>query len=197
MFGAVPLSGSFWIRVVFTLVIHTGISVFCMYLFILVASLSCVKVNFLSQNQWMSSRPGIFQFDRFFKCCLDRFGVYVYPRAFFEHSQLCFHVIYTFPLFVMMFPFPYFLQNLLPLSRLFVGMASPILPLNVSRFVSLFWNVLFCLYCLILSRYLFSLLYFTSIFCWSSQVLYFVQVAVFFSFVRIFFNVPLQYSYLL
>ena len=34
-----------------------------------------------------------------------------------------------------------------------VGMSSCILPLHASRIFSLFWNVLFCLYCFIVSRY--------------------------------------------
>ena len=43
--------------------------------------------------------------------------------------------------------------------------ASPIFPLIVGRiFFSLFWNVLFCLYCFVFTRYLFSLPTFASIF---------------------------------
>ena len=48
---------------VFSLVIHLGITVFCMHLFISIASLLCMEVNFLNRNPCMPSRPGIFQFD--------------------------------------------------------------------------------------------------------------------------------------
>ena len=44
----------------------------------------------------------------FCKCCLEPVRVYVYLRTFFEHSQLCFHVVYPFGRFVMIFPFSYF-----------------------------------------------------------------------------------------
>ena len=61
------------------------------------------------------------------------------------------------------------------LLHLVVVMTSPILPLTVGRIFLcffFFWNVLFCLYCLVLSRYLFSLPSFASIFGWSPQDLF-------------------------
>ena len=49
-------------------------------------------------------------------------------------------------------------------------MSSSILPLFAGRFFfSLFWNVVFCLYCLILFRYLFSLSAYTSNFWFISS----------------------------
>ena len=47
------------------LVIYSGISVYCMRLFISVASLSWIEVNFVNKNLCIQSRPGVFQFDIF------------------------------------------------------------------------------------------------------------------------------------
>ena len=63
-----------------------------------------------------------------------------------------------------------------------VGMSLCYHLLFTSRYFSLFWNVIFCLYSFILSQYLFSLPYFVSIFwfissscisCFSSWVTFF------------------------
>ena len=64
--------------------------------------------------------------------------VEVYVHLFFIDSA------FYYDLFVPIFCSKIFL----PLSHPVVDMASPILPLMVGRFFSLFWNVLFCLYCL-------------------------------------------------
>ena len=63
------LGWSFWIKVVFPLVIPSGIAVFCMHLFISVASLLCMEVKFY-QNPFMPSRPGFFQFGFFLRVAL-------------------------------------------------------------------------------------------------------------------------------
>ena len=54
MFGAVPLLGSFWIIVVFPLVIQSGTCASCRHLFISSASQSWMEVNFLNQNPFSS-----------------------------------------------------------------------------------------------------------------------------------------------
>ena len=48
LFEAVPLRESFWINVIFPLVIHSGMSASCRHLFILIARLSWMEVNFLN-----------------------------------------------------------------------------------------------------------------------------------------------------
>ena len=107
--------GSFWISVVFPLVLHLGISFFCMHLFISVASLSCMGVNFINQNPCKARG---FPVGYLLKCCIEPVAVYVHLRAFLKHSQLCFCVVYPFDLFVMIFPFPYFAPKSSGLSRI-------------------------------------------------------------------------------
>ena len=181
--------GTFWIKVVFPLVIYSGISVFSMHLFISVASVSCMEVNVLKQNPCMPYRPGVFLFD-VFKWCLERVEVYFHPWTFFEHSDPNFHAVYPFGFFCYDLSVPLFSSRVfLILSHLFVGKSSPIPPLIVARFFPLFSYVLFYLYYLVLSRYIFSLLSIARIFGWSTPVLFFLLVALLFSFVRIFLDV--------
>ena len=98
----------------------------------------------------------------YFQCCLEPVGEYVHLTAFFDHSQLCFHVVYPFDIFVMIFPFPYFTRK--SSCLLVVDIASPILPLIVGRIFSLLWNFLFCLNRLVLSPYLLSFPSFAGVF---------------------------------
>ena len=63
--GAFSFSGSFWVNMVFPLVIHSGTCSPCMYLFLSRTSLSWMVVNFLNQNPCIPSWPGVFQFDIF------------------------------------------------------------------------------------------------------------------------------------
>ena len=51
-------------------------------------------------------------------------------------------------------------------------MASSVAPLTVGRIFSLFWNVLYFLYCFVLPLYLFSLPFYANIFGWSPQTFY-------------------------
>ena len=73
------------------------------------------------------------------------------------------------------------------LSHPVIGKSLPILPLLFGRiFFCLFWKVRFCLYCLVLSRYLSSLSSFVSIFWLVSSLLHFsFKLLCFFYFVRI------------
>ena len=88
----------------------------------------------------MPSRPGFFLFAIFLSVV---FCPYVHLKAFFEDLQPCFHVVYPFSIFVMIFPFPYFApKSSLPLSYPVVDMASLILLQIVGR---IFYIVLECL----------------------------------------------------
>ena len=65
----------------------------------------------------------------------------------------------------MIFPFPYFTAKSFYLVRIWLLVwLRPFFPYLWVEFFSLFWKVLFCLYCLVLSWYLFSLPSFASIF---------------------------------
>ena len=106
MFGAVPLLGSFWINVVFPLVIQSGTCACCRHLFISRASLSWTEENFLNQNPCIPSCPGVFQFDIFFSVCL-RNSIFISalePSSSLSSS----HIINPFSLYVMLFRLPYF-----------------------------------------------------------------------------------------
>ena len=89
--------------------------------------------------------------------------MYIHLTAFFEHSQLCFHVVYPFGFFVMISQFPYFAPKFFCISRIQLLLLHPFSPYLLVEFFSLFWNILFCLYCLVLSWYLFTLPSFASI----------------------------------
>ena len=56
----------FWIKMVFPLVIHSGIPIFCKHLFLSIASQSGMEVIFLNQYPLMPSWPAVFQFGTFF-----------------------------------------------------------------------------------------------------------------------------------
>ena len=108
LFGAVPLKGSFWIRVVFPFGHRFGYLSF-LYTFIPFRK-KCVVYggDFLKPKSVYAIKASGFLVCYLFKCCLELVGVYAHLRAFFEHSQLCFQVVYLFGFFVMIFPFPCF-----------------------------------------------------------------------------------------
>ena len=64
--------GSFWINVVFILVIHSGTCAVCRHLFISSASLSWMEGNFLNQKLCIPSWPGVFQLDIFLSVVLSK-----------------------------------------------------------------------------------------------------------------------------
>ena len=147
------------------LVTHSGLLVFCMDLFISVVSQSSMEVIFLKTKTRIRYLGQGFPSFISFKCCLECVEVYFSLRAFFEHLQFCFDVVYPFGFFVIIFTFPYFALNL------FASLASGCRydfahspPTCCWNFISLFWKILIYLYCLVLSRYLFRLSSSASIF---------------------------------
>ena len=82
--------------------------------------------------------------------------MYFHFRAFLEYLQLFFNPVYPFDFFVIISPFPYFApkSRCLPCIWLLVCL-RPFFPYLLLEF-SFVVLVLFCLYCLALSRYLFS-----------------------------------------
>ena len=147
-----------------------------------------MEVNFLKQNPCIPSWPGVFQFDIFLRVvlsksmCISIFGSSSSPSnslvILFIHSSflLCFfgcHIL---------------VQNRsvsFASSCWYVFVSSP--PSWWENFLSLFWNVLFCLYCFTLCRYLFNLPSFASAFYFisSSCVVIFSCVAFSFLFLHI------------
>ena len=98
-------------------------------------------------------------------------------RAFFDCLQFFFHVIYTFGLLLKFFLFPYLDLKLCCFLYTRLLMFRPLTCLQ--NFLSLFWKVLFCLYCLILPWHILSLYIFyvflpvefsvlTTLFCFRS-----------------------------
>ena len=123
-----------------------------------------MEVKFLNQNPCMPSGLGVFQFGIFFNVVLS---VLMSIFAFGPSSSLS----NSFPCCLSIRPFCYVLlvaifcsKIVLLSSHLVVGMFSCYLPLLADRISSLFWNVLFCLHCFTLYRYLFNLPSFASIF---------------------------------
>ena len=124
-----------------------GMSLSCRHLFILVASLSGMEVNYLNHNPCIPSCPGIFQFGTFVSValsgvrCIFTFGPSLSPSTSFPilliHlasllCSLCFHIL----LQIVLFP-----------CHPVVGMSSYFLPLLADR-VCFFCclNVQFCLF---------------------------------------------------
>ena len=104
-------------------------------------------------------------------------SAYVHPRAFFEHSQLCFQVVYSFGFFYYDLSVPIFCSKIfLLLSHPVLDMASTILPLIVGRiffrcfgtscFVYIVWPCLG-----IILVFLLSLVFFG----WSPQAFFFFR----------------------
>ena len=155
---------------VFSLVIHSCISVFCMYLFISVTCLSWIELNFKTKIRICHLGHG-FASLAFFKSCLECVKVYFHLKAFFEYSEMCFHVVYRFGYFVMIFSFPYF-----------AGISSFILPHTCwQKFLSLFCKTYFvCIVCSCLGIFLVFLLS-PALFDESLRVVFFVLVMFFFA----------------
>ncbi len=155
--------GSFWIRVIFSLVNHSGMSFAFKHLFISRANLSRTEVNFWNQYPCILSWPSVFSFGTFLSValselrCIFSFGSSSSPCNFFSvlfidsaflSCFLCSHIL---------------LQNCcFPVIRLLVCLRAFSSYLRVEFFFSLFWNVPFCRYCLFLSQYLVSLSSFAS-----------------------------------
>ena len=91
----------------------------------------------------------------FFECQSEWINVYIHLKGFLRHFETLFFKLFS--IFVMISPFLYFVPKSFCLLCIRVHTFSP-------YFFWLFQMILFCLYCLVLSRYLFSLLSFTSTF---------------------------------
>ena len=111
----------FFIRVVFSMVIHSGISVFCMHLFIWVVRLSWMEVKFLNQNLCMPSRPEVFQFD-ILGFALGASGC-IFTWAFRTLFPCCLFIRH----FLMIFPFQHLALKTLCHSRIRLLAYSPLL----------------------------------------------------------------------
>ena len=143
---------------VFPLVIQSGTYASCRHLFISSASLSWMEVNFLNQNPCIPSWLGVFLFDIFFSVFL-RSSMYISalePSSGPSSSLVISFIHSAFSL--CFFGCHIFVQNCsvsLASGCWYVFVSCP--PNCWQNFLSLFWNVLFCLYCFTLCRYLFSL----------------------------------------
>ena len=90
--------------------------------------------------------------------CFQWIEVFFRVRVFLEYLQLFFNVVYSLALFVMISPLSYFLPKYFAslTYRCWYVFTHSLLTCW-TKFISVFWNVLFCLHYLILSQYLFSL----------------------------------------
>ena len=175
MVEAVPLKDAFWIWVVIHFVIHSGISVFYLHLFISIASLSCIVMNFKTNIYVCHLGQG-------FERSLESIGVYIHLGAFFEHLPLCFHAVYSFDFCLMIFAFPYIAVKSFCNSRIqLLIWLHPFSPYLLVEGFSLFWNVMFCLF-LVLCQFIFSLLFSLVFFEVSSRIFFWVLLAVLFQF---------------
>ena len=163
MFGPVPLRGSFWTRVVFPLVIHSGTLASCWHLFISSVILSWIEVNFLPESIYsiMAWRFPVGHFLMLFwvNLCIFAFG----PSSSPSNCFLVLLIQSGFFCYVLLVAIFYSKLSLHP--------------------VAISWNVLFCLY-FTLSRYLFNLPSFASTFwCISSSFFVIFFLSCYFLFV--------------
>ena len=131
--------------------IHSGASVSWRHLLILITSQLWMEVNFYKPVSIYVIMSQCFPIWYCFECFSEWVDVYFRLRSFF------FHVAYPFGFSVILSSFPYFAPNLFCflIIRLLICIGA-FTPYFLIEFFSLFWNVLFCFYCFILSRYLFS-----------------------------------------
>ena len=148
--GVVPFGGSFFIRLVFSFVIHSGISISCWHLFISIAGLSGMDVNFLNQYPCMPSWPGVLQFYAFLRVppsksmCFFAFG----PSSIPSNAFLMLLIHSAFLLFS--------LRSHILLQNGFVSLSSsfcyvhspPICRLIFFRCFGMFYFVRIVLFCL-------------------------------------------------
>ena len=142
-----------------------------MHLFISLARLSSMVVNFFNQNPRMPSWPGVFQFYIFLRVVLSSSGrVFTWgPSLSIRNSvSMFFKLIQRF---YYNFSVPIFCSQII--LHPVVNIASPILSLIVGR-------TLFCLVYIVWSS--FSLPFFASIFWLISTSFFLVLVAVLFQF---------------
>ena len=157
----------FRIRVVFPLVIHSGIVVSSKHLLSWRSSLSCMDVDFLNQYLCMPSWPGVCQFCIFFLEAI--------PSVCPSQIDLCVLVNLHHVISPIGFLLGFFFLFHISLQNCFASFASGsclspyIIHLLVGRIFLIFWNIPFCLECLTLSRYLLDLSYFTNIFWFISS----------------------------
>ena len=88
--------------------------------------------------------------------------------SFFKSFSLFCHVVYPFSFFVMFSWLPYFTPKLFSFSCIQLLLVC-FLSSHPTCFLSLFWNVLFCLYCFTFCLYLFNLPSFLSTFWFISS----------------------------
>ena len=146
------------------------------HLFISIGNLSWIEVNFFKPVSMYAIMSGRFLIWHFFE--------WVNPGVF-SHLVLL-RVLTLFP-FCLSVPLFYVLIVSIFCSKIVlfpchtvVGMCWCIHSLLSDRiFLSLFWNILLCLYCFILSRYLFSLPSFANTFWLFPQVVPFVLLVKF------------------
>ena len=146
------LEGSFWIMVVFPLVINSGTCVPCRHLFISSASLSWMEMNFLNQNPCILSWSNIFQFDIYFSViwrksmCIATFGPSSNPSNSFFISLIHWNLLLCFLSCYILVQIVRFLMHS------FVGMFSYNLLLVVDRifFRCFGMSCLFVFFCIVL-----------------------------------------------
>ena len=111
----VPFWGSFWIRIVFSLIIHSIIFISSWHLYSLRTSLSCPSGRefFFLPEFTYAIKVWHFPIHYFLKCCSELFQVYVHLRAIFKSLQFFIYIIYPFCLFVMYFLSSYFTPKLI------------------------------------------------------------------------------------
>ena len=123
-----------------------------------------MEVNFLKAESMYTIKARSFPVWHFFECRSEWINVYIRLRAFFDSLQF-FSCCLSIRHFCYDPSVPILCSKIvLPHLHPVAGLSSHFLPL-----LSLFWKVLFCLYCMVLFRYLFSFPSFASTFWFISS----------------------------
>ena len=123
-----------------------------------------MEINILNQKACMLLEPWVFQFSKF-ECCFEWILEYFYLRDIIKCLQHFLHVVYPIIIFL------WYLRSHILLQHFFPSLVSGCWyvfalshPTCRENLLSLFWNVLFWMYCLMLSQHLFTFPSFASTF---------------------------------
>ena len=153
--------------------------------------------KFLNQNPCMPSWPGVFQFGIFSVILSESKCIFAFSLSSSPSASFPLLLIHSAFFVVVFFWFLYITSKLFsfPCICLLVCLRA-IYPYLLVEFFSLFWNILFCLYFFILSRYLFNLPSLACTFCFFSSSCIVISICVaFFLFVSTYSRVYYYYYY--
>ena len=109
---------SCWVQL-FSLVIHSGMSVSSKHLFLSIANLLLMEINFWNRNPYMQSMARRFPIWYFLHCCTEWIDLYFCLTPFFNSFWLFFFMLFIYPAFLLSS-----LRSYMLLQNCFVSLSS-------------------------------------------------------------------------